>query len=49
MHKEQVILVCSECGRRNYHTVKNPRNDSDKIKLNKYCKWCGEHTEHKEK
>ncbi|MFP4588958.1 MAG: 50S ribosomal protein L33 [Candidatus Bipolaricaulota bacterium] len=47
--REQVILTCSECGRRNYHTEKNPRNDKDKLELRKYCKWCKDHTLHVEK
>jgi large subunit ribosomal protein L33 len=44
----QVILACSECARRNYHTKRNKNNTREKLSLNKYCKWCRRHTLHKE-
>lgn len=43
-----VTLECKECGRRNYSTKKNKRNTTERIELKKYCKWCKEHTVHKE-
>lgn len=43
-----VTLACSECGRRNYHTRRNRNNTRDKLSLRKYCKWCRQHTLHKE-
>ena len=43
-----VTLACSECKHRNYMTVKNKKNDPDRIGLKKYCSFCGKHTEHKE-
>ncbi|MDD3520516.1 MAG: 50S ribosomal protein L33 [Actinomycetota bacterium] len=43
-----VILACSDCKRRNYTSVKNKKNDPDRIEVKKYCKWCRKHTVHKE-
>ena len=44
----KITLVCSECKQRNYDTVKNKKNDPDRISLKKYCKFCRKHTLHKE-
>ncbi|MHB1342796.1 MAG: 50S ribosomal protein L33 [Thermoleophilia bacterium] len=44
----RVTLACQECKRRNYTTMKNKRNDPERIEFQKYCKWCGSHTAHKE-
>jgi large subunit ribosomal protein L33 len=41
-------LECSECGRRNYTTIKNRRNTQAKLELRKYCSWDRKHTKHKE-
>ncbi|MCD5416166.1 50S ribosomal protein L33 [Candidatus Bipolaricaulota bacterium] len=43
-----VTLACGECGRRNYHTKRNKLNVREKLRLNKYCKWCQGHIVHKE-
>ncbi|HHT78178.1 MAG TPA: 50S ribosomal protein L33 [Actinobacteria bacterium] len=43
-----VILACNDCKRRNYTSVKNKKNDPDRIEIKKYCKWCRKHTVHKE-
>ncbi len=44
----RVTMACQECKRRNYNTMKNKRNDPERIELRKYCKWCSEVTVHKE-
>jgi large subunit ribosomal protein L33 len=44
----RVTLACQECKRRNYTTVKNKRNDPERIEMQKFCKWCDVHTTHKE-
>ena len=44
----RVTMACQECKRRNYTTMKNKRNDPERIELNKYCKWCSTVTVHKE-
>jgi large subunit ribosomal protein L33 len=49
--REVVNLECSECKRINYQTTKNTKPKTGKptpLNLNKYCKWCKKHTEHKE-
>jgi large subunit ribosomal protein L33 len=43
-----VTLACEECKRRNYQTAKNRRNDSERLEMRKFCRWCGRHTPHKE-
>lgn len=46
--RTKVILACSECGSRNYSTVKNKLTDSARLELKKHCKTCNSHTIHKE-
>jgi len=41
-------FACSECKRRNYTSVKNKRNDPDRLTLRKFCPACGKHTPHRE-
>ena len=43
-----IHLACSECRERNYTTVKNRRNDSDRLELRKYCPRCRAHRPHRE-
>ena len=33
----KVTLACSECKQRNYNTMKNKKNDPDRLEMNKYC------------
>ena len=53
-HKEvlfmrtRITLACSECKQRNYNTMKNKKNDPDRIEMSKYCRFCKKHTLHKE-
>jgi large subunit ribosomal protein L33 len=49
--KENRIIInlsCSKCKRKNYATTKNKLHDPDRLELKKYCKFCREHTPHKE-
>jgi large subunit ribosomal protein L33 len=48
MPRDIVTLACSVCKRRNYVTMKNKKNDPERIELSKFCKWCRKHTPHKE-
>lgn len=41
-------LECKVCKHRNYSSTKNKRTTPEKILLKKYCRFCREHTEHKE-
>ncbi|MFR8531178.1 MAG: 50S ribosomal protein L33, partial [Anaeromassilibacillus sp.] len=36
------------CKQRNYNTMKNKKNDPDRLEMNKYCRFCRKHTLHKE-
>ena len=44
----KVILACTEYKQRNYNTMKEKKNNPDRIELKKYCKFCKKHTVHKE-
>lgn len=44
----KVKLACTECKQRNYDTIKNKKNDPDRIELKKYCRFCRKTTVHKE-
>ncbi len=46
--RENITLACTECKQRNYETSKNKKTNSERIELNKYCKFCRKHTVHKE-
>ncbi len=43
-----VTLACSECKNRNYTTEKNKKNDTARMELKKYCRYCRQHTAHRE-
>ena len=44
----KITMACTECKQRNYNTMKNKKNDPDRIEMNKYCPFCRKHTLHKE-
>ena len=44
----KITLACQECKQRNYNTMKNKKNDPDRLEMNKYCRFCKKHTTHKE-
>ncbi|MFC1553237.1 50S ribosomal protein L33 [candidate division KSB1 bacterium] len=46
--REIIILACTVCKQRNYSTTKNKRLHSERLEHKKYCKFCREHTIHKE-
>ena len=46
--REIVILACTKCKRRNYTHTKNKRKQTERLEFKKYCRFCGEHTPHKE-
>lgn len=48
MAATKMIMRCSECRRENYYIEKNRQNTPDKLKMNKFCKFCRKHTEHEE-
>ena len=36
----KVTMACTECKQRNYTTMKNKKNNPDRIEMSKYCKFC---------
>ena len=44
----KITLACTECKQRTYYTVKNKKNDPDRLEMKKYCRFCKKHTSHKE-
>ena len=46
--RAKITFECTECKHRNYDSIKNKKNDPDRLTLNKYCPVCKKHTEHKE-
>ena len=44
----KITLACTECKQRNYDTVKNKKNDPERLEMTKYCRFCRKHTAHKE-
>jgi large subunit ribosomal protein L33 len=46
--RDIITLACPECKRRNYSSMKNKKNDPDRLELRKYCPFCRKHTPHKE-
>ncbi len=48
MARDQVILACTECKRRNYITTKNKRLTPDRLEKKKYCPFERKHTVHRE-
>ena len=44
----KVTLRCSEGKQRNYNSMKNKKNDPDRLEMKKYCRFCRKHTTHNE-
>ena len=44
----KITLRCNECKQRNYNTMKNKKNDPDRLEMKKYCRFCKKHTTHSE-
>jgi len=46
--RELITLACKECKNRNYDSTKNKKKQSDKLELQKFCRFCRKHTLHRE-
>jgi len=45
----KIVLVCGDCGARNYETTKaRAATAKPRLTLKKFCPGCNKHTEHKE-
>ncbi len=43
-----IILQCTECKNKNYHTFKNKKKIQEKLEIKKHCPKCKKHTAHRE-
>jgi large subunit ribosomal protein L33 len=48
MPRDKIILACTECQERNYHTTKNKRKHPGRQEAKKYCRRCNAHVVHRE-
>ena len=48
INARKITLACTECKQRNYDTMKNKKNDPDRLEMKKYCRFCRKHTLHRE-
>ena len=48
MRREIIVLVCTECKRRNYTTKKNRRVMPARFEIKKFCPHERKHTVHRE-
>jgi len=46
--RDNVILACQECKRRNYMATRNKKKQTERLEVKKYCKFCKRHTLHRE-
>ena len=46
--RDIVTLQCGTCKRRNYSTTRNKKISTAKLEMKKYCRFCRQHTPHKE-
>ena len=45
--RARIVLVCEECGARNYKTTK-ASEQRERLEIKKFCAACKKHTVHKE-
>lgn len=45
---EIITLQCETCKHRNYSTIKNKKNNPERMERSKYCRFEKKHTLHKE-
>jgi large subunit ribosomal protein L33 len=48
MPRDNIVLQCTECKRRNYVTTKNKKKKTDRLEFKKFCNWCRGHKAHRE-
>jgi large subunit ribosomal protein L33 len=46
--REKIIIACTSCKQRNYHTTKNKKKHTERVEYKKYCPFCDSHKMHKE-
>ncbi|MGO2083431.1 50S ribosomal protein L33 [Vagococcus sp.] len=48
MAQNKSSLACSVCGSRNYSRSINTAQRTERLEIKKYCKYCKQHTLHRE-
>nr|WP_092651875.1 50S ribosomal protein L33 [Isobaculum melis] len=48
MMSKKMALACSVCGSRNYTKRVNEGNRTERLEVKKFCKYCNQHTIHRE-
>ncbi|HET9529235.1 MAG TPA: 50S ribosomal protein L33 [Blastocatellia bacterium] len=48
MPRDNIVLQCTECKRRNYVTTKNKKKKPDRLEFKKFCNSCRGHKPHRE-
>ena len=43
-----ISMECTVCHHVNYQSRKNKKLTPNRLVMEKFCKWCKKHTEHKE-
>jgi large subunit ribosomal protein L33 len=46
--RENIVLQCTECKRRNYTGTRDKRKRPERLELKKFCSFDRKHTVHKE-
>jgi large subunit ribosomal protein L33 len=46
--RDKITLACTDCKQRNYNSMKNKKNDPDRLEMKKYCRFCRKPTVHRE-
>jgi large subunit ribosomal protein L33 len=46
--RDIITLECTVCKERNYSTTKNKKTHSGRVEYKKFCRFCNQHTSHKE-
>jgi large subunit ribosomal protein L33 len=46
--RDNIVLACSDCKRRNYTSTKNKKTKPDRLEAKKFCRSCRKHTLHRE-
>jgi large subunit ribosomal protein L33 len=46
--RDIILFQCTECKNKNYSTMKNKKNTTEKLQRKKFCRHCRKHVLHKE-
>ncbi len=46
--RDQIVLACEQCKRKNYRASRNKKVSTEKLSQKKFCPACRTHTMHKE-